>query len=158
VVFPALFTEPMATDIGVEFLPLRTADVTASLKLLQLIGIPEPLLIPNFLPEPINILEVVTEFLHIPLELPEQQQTPPLPQGCHFLGSFQVFFHLGKESIVGQDLILFGLRGVGVEVVVVLHEVVGVVVLLLVVVGVVLVLLGLVVVGLWVGLLLGVHV
>lgn len=157
-VFPALFTEPMATDIGIEFLPLHTADLTHSLKLLQLIGISQPFLIPNFPPEPLNILEVVPELLHIPLELPEQQQTPPLPQGRHFLGSLQVFFHLGKESIIGQDLILFGLRGVGVEVVVVLHEVVGVVVLLLVVVGVVLVLLGLVVVGLGVGLLLGVHV
>lgn len=74
---PAAAAEPMLADINNEFI-LAHADPALALgiQLLGLVGAEEPLGVSNNAPILAHILEVVAQGVGLPLELPQQQQTP----------------------------------------------------------------------------------
>jgi hypothetical protein len=87
VAFPAFFAETVLADVNVEKPVLPAAYLTSANRGVQLFGIGVVGRVANIVPVLVHILKVVTKLFHIPLELLEQQQAPPLLQGSHLLGS-----------------------------------------------------------------------
>ena len=85
--FPAFFAETMLADVQVEKPVLAAAYFTSADRGGELFGIGVFGRVANLVPVLVHILKVVTKLFHIPLELLEQQQAPPLLQGSHLLRS-----------------------------------------------------------------------
>jgi hypothetical protein len=107
VTFPAFFTETMLADVSIEESVLVTADIASADRGMELVGIWVLRRVSDLVPILLHILKVVTELFDIPLELPEQQQTPSLLQRSHLLRSLQLMHHLIKKRIIRQHLKLF---------------------------------------------------